>query len=269
MPRNLLVNAMGTTSIANNIPFTIGPAVAGILLGTVGVYFSFLINAVAQTAVLIVVALMRPSEVAVTSQEPMHRQIVLGLHFVATDPVLRWAFAATAITAFCISPYTQLLATLAGPVLHLDAKAYGIMLSVGGLGTVGAAVMIAAWPTDLRAWLWYVAWVEASLGLDMEGHLKNFLVILAILTSIAFTMTVLISVLNLTVQFLSPSEMRGRSASVFTMLQFALVPAGTLAMGALASAIGLPLAYTVGGATALVFLLFVWITQPMVRTSVS
>jgi hypothetical protein len=55
--------------------------------------------------------------------------------------------------------------------------------------------------------------------------------------------------------------------SFFTMIMGGTVPAGTLLLGSLASLIGLPLVYVIGGALGIAAGLWVWLSHPSVRTA--
>jgi hypothetical protein len=57
---------------------------------------------------------------------------------------------------------------------------------------------------------------------------------------------------NTTIQLAVPDHLRGRVMSVYTTVFSASVPIGGLAMGAVASAFGVPIAIALGGALTLV-----------------
>ncbi|MBV8425194.1 MAG: MFS transporter, partial [Candidatus Eremiobacteraeota bacterium] len=113
VPRHLISNAIGLNSIAFNAPMTVGPAIAGILIGAVGVHVSFFVNAVLASAVIIAVILMAPAPPSSSSREPIMQQIVEGLHFIAGHPVLRFVIGMLVVTSFTVRPFTSLLASYA------------------------------------------------------------------------------------------------------------------------------------------------------------
>ena len=59
--------------------------------------------------------------------------------------------------------------------------------------------------------------------------------------------------------------MRGRTMSLYNMMQNGLIPIGTLLLGTLGSLTNLPFAYAVGGAMALVCGIWVWGRHPVLR----
>jgi predicted MFS family arabinose efflux permease len=70
---------------------------------------------------------------------------------------------------------------------------------------------------------------------------------------------------NVMNQLLTPDEMRGRMMSLFTIIMQGGVPAGTLILGAMASAIGMSATYVVGGAIGVIAGVWVWMAHPSVR----
>jgi protein-S-isoprenylcysteine O-methyltransferase Ste14 len=59
--------------------------------------------------------------------------------------------------------------------------------------------------------------------------------------------------------------MRGRAISVYSMILLGLVPLGALIVGALATWLELHWTFVLGGAIAVVFALWIALTQPQVR----
>jgi MFS family permease len=71
---------------------------------------------------------------------------------------------------------------------------------------------------------------------------------------------------NTLIQTLSPDEVRGRAISVYTMVAIGVVPAGSLVVGAIASATGLHIAFLIAGGVSLAAILGVWLMNPIIRT---
>src|SRR5262249_50592696 len=136
VPRQLVSGAIGMMALTGNSTLMIGPSVAGVLIATIGVNASFFVQAGIQWFVVLAVVLMRPSPHTEASREPMLQQIFSGILFVAGHPVLRWSVLLLMVISVLVRPYAWLLATYAAHVVHVDAKAYGVMLTMGGIGTI-------------------------------------------------------------------------------------------------------------------------------------
>ena len=70
---------------------------------------------------------------------------------------------------------------------------------------------------------------------------------------------------NILLQTLAPDDMRGRAISVYSMILLGLVPLGSLIVGALATWLELRWTFVLGGAIAVVFALWIALTQRQVR----
>ena len=265
VPRSLIPNAIGLSSFARNVPLMIGPAVAGIIISTVGVYASFFVQAATQWAVVVAIACMRPAPVSNAPRQPMWTDIRIGVRYLALHPVLRWVMLMLIVSALCVRPYPWLLATFAGHVLHVGARAFGVMLAVGGVGTVCGALTTALYDPKQRGRLWFISGGVAAGGLILLGSSHSYAISLILLAFMGWGSMSFISLANVLSQMLSPEEMRGRVMAMYSMILNGLIPAGTLLLGALAAFSGLPFAYMAAGAVALIFGVWTWATQPELR----
>ena len=265
VPRNLISNAIGLNSIAFNAPMTVGPAIAGILIGAVGVHVSFFVNAFLSCAVVVALIFMTPAPPASTSREPVFRQISEGLRFIAAHPVLRWIIGMLVVTSFTVRPFTSLLAAFAAHVVHVDASGYGWLLAAGGVGTIVGAVTTALYQSERRGGWWFFAGTVSALGIIALGYTHGFAIALFEQAVLGFGLMSFIGSSNVLVQTLSPDEMRGRAVSVYSMTILGLVPAGTLVLGFIGSQIGLSLTFVCSGAVALVAGAWVWLAHPALR----
>jgi predicted MFS family arabinose efflux permease len=265
VPPRVLSNAVGLMGVGNNMPLMIGPAIAGLLIGTVGVYTSFYVQAATQVVVVILIASMRPVPASNTSREPMLQQITEGLRFVASHAVLKWVVLLLVVLSFLVRPFNLLLAGFAGHVLRVDAKAYGTMLALVGIGTFTGALMTAVWQSERRAGLFVGSGVLISVMLVLLSVSREFAVVLVVLAVMGFGQMSFSNTSVYIVQVLADPAMRGRALSLLSMIVLGVIPAGALVLGALASLIGLPATYALGGAIGLAFSAWIWFAHPTVR----
>ena len=80
---------------------------------------------------------------------------------------------------------------------------------------------------------------------------RDFPVAIVLMVLIGFGSILMAATGNTTIQLAVPDQLRGRVMSVYTTVFSASVPIGGLAMGAIASAFGVPVAIAVGGVLSL------------------
>ena len=234
VPRSVVPNAVGLNSIAGNLPLMVGPAIAGILIAEFGVFPSFMVQAVTQWATIVAVYFVRPQPAASTSREPMLRQIAEGIASVAAHPVLSWVVLVLVVSCACVRPYSQLLAALAANVLHVEARGYGIMLTVGGIGTIVGAITTALSRDGRRGVIWFVSGTLTAVCMIFLGYIQNFTLSLVVLAIMGWGT----DGVHQLEQRSDPNPRAGRDArpgrsrSTSSITVFGIIPAGTLLVGA-------------------------------------
>ena len=252
VPREFVGNAIGLNSIAFNGPSVIGPPLAGALILTVGVQTAFYFNAISTLAVVVALVLMQPAPPSSTVREPVLRAITAGARYLFSHRVLRSIVTLLLVTCICVRPYSQLMPAYAAHVVHVDARGLGMLLAASGVGAIVGSIITAIVGARRRGVVWFVSAIVMSVASMLLGLTHVFVVALVILVVLGMSVLSFTGSSNVLLQTLSPDEMRGRAISVFSMIMLGLVPAGSLALGSLATVIGLSHAMVIGGAVSLV-----------------
>jgi MFS family permease len=259
-------NAIGLNSVAFNAPAVIGPAIAGLLIVWIGVAGSFYVNAVATLAVVVAVLMMAPSPISTKRREPMLASIRFGLAFLMGHRILRWIIGVFIVTAVLTRPYSQLIPAYVVNTLHGNATALGWAVAAAGIGGFAGGLITAALGKHERRsvqWLWSGILMSAGvLGLSLVWSVPLSLPILFLIGTgtLAF-----LGATNTLIQTQSPDQVRGRAISVYTMVAIGVVPAGSLVLGAIASMIGLHMAFALAGAACLVCVILAYTTDAAIR----
>jgi MFS family permease len=139
-----LPNAVALNATSINGAQMIGPAVAGLLIASVGIGWAFLLNGLSFAAVLISMLFFRLSELRTSARA--HRSASgfrQGLHYAWGKPDLR----AILIMLFLIGTFgfnfPIFISTMAVNVFHSDARAFGLLSSIMAVGTVSGALFAA------------------------------------------------------------------------------------------------------------------------------
>jgi predicted MFS family arabinose efflux permease len=263
--REFVGNAIGLNSVAFNGPSVLGPPLAGALILTVGVQMAFYFNALSTLAVIVALVMMRPAPPSSAAREPMLQAMGAGARFLFNHPVLRSVVGLLVVTCICVRPYSQLMPAYAAHVVHVDARGLGLLLAASGVGAIGGSIITAVIGARRRGVVWFVSALVMSLSSMLLGITHVFVVALGILVVLGMAVLSFAGSSNVLLQTLAPDEMRGRAISVFSMIMLGFVPLGSLALGSVATLIGLPRAMVLGGAVSLVLAMVVFMKNAALR----
>jgi MFS family permease len=233
-----LRNAVSLNSVLVNVARTIGPAVAGILIATVGNGVCFLVNAASFVAVVASLASMDRG--ALSPTEPTGRakgQLREGLRYVRSTPALGVPLLMMAIVGCLTYEFQVSLPDMASRGLHAGATGFGFMTAAMGVGAVlGGLFMAARGKTGLRPLVLAASGFAVAMALATAAPALGLeLVALALVgwASITFMATG-----NSTLQLGAAPEMRGRVMSLWFVAFQGSTPVGGPIVGAIMSLAG-------------------------------
>src|SRR2546426_10143263 len=139
-----LMNAIALNSSLFNGARVIGPAIAGALIGIVGIGWCYFLNALSYIAVIWSLLAMRlPPFVPRPGQISAWAGFREILGFLAGDRRLRTLVVLTATLSVFGFPYIAMMPVFARDVLHRGAAGYGALTSSIGIGAVIGALGVA------------------------------------------------------------------------------------------------------------------------------
>jgi MFS family permease len=254
--RNALGNAIALNSAQFNLGRIVGPAVAGVLIGTVGEGVNFWLNAASFGAVIVALLAIRlPSQATIVrAKAGLWANLGEAIDYVSERRTLIALLLLASAPAILILPYLALLPLFAQQ-LGIGASGLGLLTASIGLGALGGALGVAFLRGDgasgrtLAIGLTVMAVSVAAFALS--GSVPVTCVALAALgaAQVAYYTST-----NTLVQLLSPARLRGRILSFYVLTSIGISPLGSLLAGAIAEVIGAPLTLAAGGALTLVAL---------------
>jgi len=253
VPRQHLLGAVTLNSAQFNAARAFGPAIGGVVLGTLGAGAAFLVNALSFGAVIAALALVRvPVIVHADASGGVLRRFREGLAYVRSRPGIAVCILVVTGVAALGMPVIQLAAVFAEDVFGVGAGAYGLLTGALGFGGALAAPVVTGWAAGVRrSRLAGFALVGYGLALVLFAQAPSFpLAVVAIAMAGAGFLTV-VSTLNTTVQLLVDEDVRGRVMAIYIMAFTAAYPVGTLVQGWIADHAG-PRATVTVAATVLV-----------------
>jgi MFS family permease len=205
-----LRNAVSLNSVLVNVARSVGPAVAGILIATVGDGICFLVNAASFVAVVASLATMDRRALNPTAPTPRERgQLREGLRYVRSHSELAVPLMMMGVVGCLTYEFQVTLPVMASRGLHAGATGFGFMTAAMGLGAVAGGLVVAArGKTGMRTLVVASAAFGAAMTLaTLAPNLAFELVALGFVgaASISFMSTG-----NSTLQLGAEPSMRGR-----------------------------------------------------------
>jgi MFS family permease len=257
-----LPNAVGLNSAVFNVGRIIGPAVAGVLIGIVGIAPAFLINAASYLAVMTSLWRMDPGKLYRSAPVERSRgQVRDGVRYVLATPTLRWTILLMGFVATLGLNFRVALPLLSRFTYHGGPSLYGILASLMAAGSVvGALTAASRTKPSQRLLLWSIAGFGVS-SLVMAALLDPVLAGIVLLP-IGFFSIFWIATANTTVQLGSAPEMRGRVMSIYGLLLLGSTPIGALIIGWLSEHFGPRSSVLLAGGSSLLAAAVAWLVRP-------
>ena len=247
-----LRNAVSLNSVLVNTARSIGPAVAGILIATVGDGVCFLLNAASFVAVVASLITLNADALNPTEPTPRARgQLREGLRYVKSTPELAVPLLMMAVAGCLTYEFQVSLPVMASSGLHVGATGFGFMTAAMGIGAVAGGLLVAArGKTGLRPLVLSAAGFGVALAFaTVAPGLALELVALAFVgwASISF-----MSMGNSTLQLTAEPGMRGRVMSLWFVAFKGSTPIGGPLVGWLMAVAGVRAGLGLGAVTCFV-----------------
>ena len=239
--REQLVNAVALNSSLFNMARITGPAVAGVAIATVGMSTAFLANAASFLAVIGAYTIMRPSEFHTVPPKKatgnVLSQVREGLVYSWKTPQVLFLFILLAFLGTFGFNFTVLIPLVAEFVLKVGPKQFGFLTSAMGLGSLIAALTMAAAGRLSHRNLLFAALAFVGLFVAIAIS-KSYYVTAALLVSLGTVSVLFSTTVNTTLQITVPDELRGRVMSIFFLLFAGSTPLGGYLTGVMAEQVG-------------------------------
>jgi MFS family permease len=245
-------NAVSLNSVMVNTARAVGPAVAGILIATVGIGPCFLINAASYVAVIVALAGMDVSELRpAPRQGRAPGQVRQGLSYVAHTPDLLVPLMMLAVVGTLAYEFQVVLPLLARGPLDGGAGTYGLLTSAMGVGAiVGGLVVAGRGRTGLRPLT--VAAAMFGVAILATAAAPSVATALVALTIVGATSVTFLAVGNTTLQLTSEPRFRGRVMALWAVAFLGSTPVGAPISGAVSEHLSPRGGLVIGGVACLV-----------------
>jgi MFS family permease len=245
-----LMNAIALNSSIFNAARSIGPAVAGLLITAAGTAFCFFMNGLSYIAViagLLAMTVEAPVRKAPLSYD-VRKDMGEAIRYIRETPVLLTTISLVSVVSVFGTNFNVLVPVFTRQELHLDAAAFGFLMSSFGagalIGSISLAIMsrLGPKPAFLLGGGMGLSLFLVIIGLQRSYGITAFLLFLT-----GWCMITFFGMANTTVQLNTDDRLRGRVMSLYTMSFGGLTPFGSLFAGTAAHWLHAPLTFALGG----------------------
>jgi MFS family permease len=221
-----LRNAVSLNSTLVNVARAVGPAVAGVLIATVGEAWCFAINGASFAAVVGSLVAMDTSRLQpVRPAVRAAGQVREGLRYVARTPDLLVPLGMMALVGTLAYEFQVTLPVAAQRVFHGGAETFGVMTAAIGVGAVvGGLVTATRGKTGMRALI--VASVVFGTCIAFAAAAPVLVTEFIALLLVGYASISFLSMGNSTLQLATDPQMRGRVMALWSVAFLGSTPIG-------------------------------------------
>lgn len=261
-----LATGVALQSAAFNIARVIGPLVGGVIYASLGPAWCFFTNGASFAAILIALALVRPTAQARSEDETFWASFRQGIAQVRTNARMRAVVALTAATSLCaFSVYGTLMPALAKDRLGMHDRdtGYGLLFAAVGLGSLVAVWLVDRFANEGRRGRLMVYGAGAfGLALIVLSAVQSVAAAMAALALVGLASVSQLATANTLTQTLAPEALRGRAIATHMFALGGLQPLGAFLAGVVAQRWGVAVALAGGGTCLLVICVLVVLLRP-------
>ena len=217
-----LGNAIALNTAAMSTAALVAPAIGGVLYGVVGpggVYYAISIMAAMSMLLTISIPKIKDTVLAVgpAKRANMMSGIMEGLRNVWRNPLLLSLLAYGLVTNHLSNPFGFLLPVVVVDVYHQESEAYGLLISLMGLGALIGSLVVASMGRTRRGVVLVLGSFVAGSALLLLASIPVYFAGAALLVVFGFGNAVHLTLSQTLVLEHVEDRFRGRTTSIFTM----------------------------------------------------
>ena len=246
--------AVAANSVGVNISRAIGPAVAGILIASVGITAPFWIDAFSNAGVIAVFFWWRPKRErrSALPAERFASAVRAGFRYATYNQPLRATLARAAGFFLFASAYWALLPLVVRSQIAGGPELYGLLLGAIGASAVGCAFILPRLKARLGAdGLVALGELGTAATLVMLGLAREPVVTVLACIIAGASWIAAIANFNISAQVSLPDWVRGRGLAMYVTVFFGSMTVGSAIWGEAAAILGLAPAHFIAAAGAL------------------
>jgi MFS family permease len=247
-----LLNAISLSSAGGNLARVAAPAIGGLLVAIIGVAGVYYVISILYFISIVLIIPIKPIQSnhsnANGKRQSYTSQILDGWRYIRSNEVVLILLAVGLVTVLFGMPYNMLLPVYTTNILDVGPEVLGTLMSITGIGALIASLSIASLGSfKYKGLLLISCTIFFGIGIMGLGGSTVFWAAAIMMLPIGVGQTSRMALNNTMIMLHSKPEMHGRVMSVL-MMEFGVMPLGSMPMAAIADYIGVDKALMVSGA---------------------
>ena len=253
VPPELVTNAVSLNSTSFNAARIVGPGIAGLLVGIIGIGPTILFDTFSFVAVMFSLYVMRPGELMPAPRSRGKGKVREGMAYVRHRPDIMLILVMIFMLGTFGMNFQLTTALMATAVFHENATGFGLLGSIMAIGSLGGALMSARRSRPrLRVLMTSLAgFTVASAAAALA---PSFLLFAVLLIPTGFAAITFLNTANSTVQLSVSPVMRGRVMALYMAVFLGGTPVGAPLIGWVGDTFGARWTILIGSVATLVTL---------------
>ena len=249
VPPDDLASAVSLNGVVVNSARVVGPALAGVLIVTVGTTVCFGLNALSYLAVIAALFVIRPRK-AGGPAPPGRRGVKEGLRYAAGRQQLWLPLLMMSVVGLFAFNFAVVLPVFAKETFHGTGGTYGLLTTMLSVGAIAGSLAVGFIHHPRRPYLLFAAlgFGITSAATAVAPNVAVACVTLVVTGATAFSFVTLCST---TLQLHSSSAYRGRIMALWVFVYLGTTPIGSIVTGWIIAASGPRVALLVGSGACL------------------
>jgi predicted MFS family arabinose efflux permease len=245
-----LSSAVSLNGVVMNSARVVGPALAGVLIVTIGTTPCFAVNALSYLAVIAALVMLRPLRPGAPGRRAAGG-VRAGLRYAASRQQLWLPLVMMALVGLLAFNFPVILPVLASQTFHGNGGTYGLLSTMLSIGSVAGSLGVGFIHHPRRPYLMTAA---LAFGVFLAATAGAPDVAVACLTLLATGAAAFsfVTLCSTTLQLHSSPAYRGRIMALWVYVYIGTTPVGSIITGAIVSAAGVRAALLTGAAACLI-----------------
>lgn len=249
VPMEKLTKVQGINQTLNSVLMLLSPAVGGVVLGTMGIFWSFMLDVITATLAIVVISFI-PIERVAGNAEPasVFTELRQGVNYAFNHPLIRRIIICFGVSFFLITPAAVLTPLLVERSFGSDVwrlTANEMVWTVGSL--IGGFFVFLRGDFKNKIFTVSLCLVAFGITFALLGIANNFIIYLLIMGVAGFFMPIIATAQTVLIQENVEATMMGRVFSLIQIVTGSAMPFAILFFGPLADVVSIESILVVSG----------------------